>query len=204
MAACLLFLVRGCPGRDKTLSPMNVPLPAAMPVKPRPKAVAMKPTVPKAPLQAKVAELPPPEPVKVEPEEPPEEEPVDAAKPAPEAPVRARPATNPCRVRAVDLQTATSMHRMRTAIFVDTRPASEFMAGHIPGAFNISADDFDNMYRKALPSISKSAQFILYSSGEALGEENEVCDRLFKKGYWALMYMEVGWKAWQEAHLPVE
>lgn len=85
-------------------------------------------------------------------------------------------------------------------ILIDTREESEWNAGHAAGAMHLSKGIIERDIESAVPD--KSATLVLYCGGgyrSVLAAES-----LQKMGYTNVISLDGGWRAWQEAGLPVE
>ena len=85
-------------------------------------------------------------------------------------------------------------------VLVDVREDSEWAAGHAAGAIHLSKGVIERDIEKTIPD--KSAKLVLYCGGgfrSALAADN-----LNKMGYANVISLDGGWKAWNEAGLPVE
>lgn len=99
-----------------------------------------------------------------------------------------------------DFRTAVEDHH---ALILDARPAVFFERGHVPGALNLSRDDFANDYRR-LASALKAAQskpIIVYCSGGACHDSRLVANALLSLGFSDVSIYTGGWEEWSEAHL---
>lgn len=94
-------------------------------------------------------------------------------------------------------------------LFVDVREASEFAAGHIPGALSIPLEDMPQKW-SALP---KDKTLVFYESGSRGGSPADVC--AFSRAaarvalshgydYARVKVYQDGLKGWKEAGLPVD
>jgi rhodanese-related sulfurtransferase len=85
-------------------------------------------------------------------------------------------------------------------LLVDVREDREWMAGHAAGAVHLSKGIIERDIESKVPD--KSASIVLYCGGgfrSAL-----VADALQKMGYTGVISLDGGWRAWNEAGLPVE
>jgi len=99
-----------------------------------------------------------------------------------------------------DFRTAVENH---SALILDARPAVFFVRGHVPGALNLSRDDFANDYRR-LASALKAAQnkpIIAYCSGGACHDSRLVANALLSLGFSDVSIYTGGWEEWSAAHL---
>ena len=85
-------------------------------------------------------------------------------------------------------------------ILIDVREDREWSDGHAVGAVHLSKGVIERDIEAEIPD--KSATLVLYCGGgyrSAL-----VADSLAKMGYTNAISLEGGWRAWNEAGLPVE
>ena len=85
-------------------------------------------------------------------------------------------------------------------ILIDVREDSEWAAGHAAGAVHLGKGVIERDIESEIPD--KTATLILYCGGgyrSAL-----VADALQKMGYKNAISLDGGWRAWNEAGLPVE
>jgi rhodanese-related sulfurtransferase len=105
------------------------------------------------------------------------------------------------RIRHIDI---AEFRRMAAAgdsfLLIDTREESEWAAGHAAGAIHLSKGIIERDIETRVPD--KQASLVLYCGGgyrSAL-----VADNLRKMGYTNPISLDGGWRAWNEAGLPVE
>ena len=85
-------------------------------------------------------------------------------------------------------------------VLIDTREDHEWAAGHAAGAIHLSKGIIERDIEAEVPD--KSTTMVLYCGGgfrSAL-----VADALQKMGYKNAISLDGGWRAWNEAGLPVE
>jgi rhodanese-related sulfurtransferase len=103
------------------------------------------------------------------------------------------------RVKQVDIDKYNSMPR-EGHVLIDTREDREWDAGHAAGAVHLSKGVIERDIETQIPD--KAATLVLYCGGgfrSAL-----VADALQKMGYTNAISLDGGWRAWNEAGLPVE
>jgi len=103
------------------------------------------------------------------------------------------------RVKQVDIEGYKKMPA-GGHVLVDTREDREWDAGHAAGAIHLSKGVIERDVETQVPD--KSATLVLYCGGgfrSAL-----VADALQKMGYKNAISLDGGWRAWNEAGLPVE
>ena len=85
-------------------------------------------------------------------------------------------------------------------VLIDTREDHEWAAGHAAGAIHLSKGIIERDIEAEVPD--KSTTMVLYCGGgfrSAL-----VAEALQKMGYHNAISLDGGWRAWNEAGLPVE
>ena len=91
-------------------------------------------------------------------------------------------------------------------IILDARVAPFYQQGHIPGALNLSRDDFAADYRRLRPSLdpAKDKLIVVYCSGGDCHDSGMVASALLSLGFSQVRVFTGGWSGWTEAGLPVE
>jgi rhodanese-related sulfurtransferase len=103
------------------------------------------------------------------------------------------------RVQQIDINGYTAM-REREHLLVDTREDHEWTAGHAAGAIHLSKGIIERDIETRVPD--KDTTLVLYCGG---GFRSALAaDALQKMGYTSVISLDGGWRAWNEAGLPVE
>ena len=91
------------------------------------------------------------------------------------------------------------------ALILDARPAPFYAQGHIPGALNLSRDDFAHDYRVVSKKLDTSHDrpVIVYCSGGACHDSKLVASALLSLGFSNVRVFTGGWEEWTQANLPV-
>jgi rhodanese-related sulfurtransferase len=85
-------------------------------------------------------------------------------------------------------------------IVLDVRTATEFAAGHVPGARNVSHDELP-VRLEELSSL-RDKQVVLYCRS---GRRTQIAeDTLRKAGFTKLLHLEGDWLSWEAEKRPVE
>jgi rhodanese-related sulfurtransferase len=103
------------------------------------------------------------------------------------------------RVKQIDIDQFKKM-KPDGHVLIDTREDREWDAGHATGAVHLSKGVIERDIESQVPD--KSATLVLYCGGgfrSAL-----VADALQKMGYKNAISLDGGWRAWNQAGLPVE
>lgn len=93
------------------------------------------------------------------------------------------------------------LRRMREGLVtvIDTRPAEEFAAGHLPGALNLPLGQL----KRRLRELPRDQEIVAYCRGQYCVLSYETVAELRKRGFKAYR-LEEGYPEWQAAGLPVE
>jgi len=104
------------------------------------------------------------------------------------------------RVKQIDIE---GYKKLRAAgephVLLDVREDNEWAAGHAAGAMHLGKGIIERDIEAQVPD--KSTRLVLYCGGgyrSALAADN-----LQKMGYTDAISLDGGWKAWQQAGLPV-
>ena len=88
--------------------------------------------------------------------------------------------------------------RSRQVVILDTRPASEYIAGHIPGALSIPVDEL----QQRLKELTKGKDYVAYCRGPYCIYADRAVEILLAKGRRARRLV-AGFPEWRSAGLPV-
>lgn len=88
--------------------------------------------------------------------------------------------------------------RSTQVVILDTRPASEYVAGHIPGAISIPVDDL----QRRLKELAKDKDYVAYCRGPYCIYADQAVAMLRARGRRARRLVE-GFPEWRAAGLPV-
>ena len=105
------------------------------------------------------------------------------------------------RVKEIDIEGYRRMMKSgEPHLLVDVREDNEWAAGHAAGAVHLGKGIIERDIEAKAPA--KDTKLVLYCGGgfrSALAADN-----LQKMGYTHAISLDGGWKAWQQAGLPVE
>jgi rhodanese-related sulfurtransferase len=103
------------------------------------------------------------------------------------------------RIKQVDIEGYRKVQGQKH-LLIDTREDSEWNAGHAAGAIHLGKGIIERDIESKAPD--KSTTLVLYCGG---GFRSALAaDALQKMGYPNAISLEGGWRAWNEAKLPVE
>jgi rhodanese-related sulfurtransferase/DNA-binding transcriptional ArsR family regulator len=89
--------------------------------------------------------------------------------------------------------------RSRDVVILDTRPASEYLAGHIAGAISVPIDDLQRHLRQ----LPKDKEYVAYCRGPYCVYADHAVEILRSKGRRARRLLE-GFPEWRGAGFPVQ
>lgn len=89
--------------------------------------------------------------------------------------------------------------RSKHVVILDTRPASEYVAGHITGAISVPVDDLQRRLRQ----LPKDKEYVAYCRGPYCVYADHAVEILRSKGRHARRLLE-GFPEWRAAGFPVQ
>jgi rhodanese-related sulfurtransferase/predicted transcriptional regulator len=99
---------------------------------------------------------------------------------------------------AVSMAELIKRGRSRQVVILDTRPASEYVAGHIPGAISVPVGDL----KQRLRQLAKGKEYVAYCRGPYCVYADRAVELLRSRGRRARRLLE-GFPEWRAAGLPV-
>src|SRR5207249_624892 len=100
---------------------------------------------------------------------------------------------------AVPMAELLKRARSHRVIILDTRPASEYVAGHIAGAISVPVDELQRRLRQ----LPKDNEYVAYCRGPYCVYADHAVDILRSKGRRARRLLE-GFPEWRGAGFPVQ
>ncbi len=83
------------------------------------------------------------------------------------------------------------------AIWVDARPDEEFSRDHVPGAFSLNEDHWNELLAQFLPNLSPDKKVVVYCSAESCNAAREVAKRLRDEAQLTEVFvLQGGWEGW--------
>ena len=84
-----------------------------------------------------------------------------------------------------------------TALWVDARPDEEFSRDHVPGAFSLNEDHWNELLAQFLPNLSPDKKVVVYCSAESCNAAREVAKRLRDEAQVKDVFvLQGGWEEW--------
>lgn len=91
----------------------------------------------------------------------------------------------------------------KRALILDARPSLFFDQGHVPGALNLSRQDFARDYRRLSPALKAvDRPIVVYCSGGDCHDSRLVANALLTLGFSNVTVFTGGWEVWSAAKLP--
>lgn len=100
---------------------------------------------------------------------------------------------------AIGMEELLKRARSRDVVILDTRPASEYMAGHIAGAISVPVEELQRRLRQ----LPKNKEYVAYCRGPYCVYADNAVEILRSKGRRAQRLLD-GFPEWRAAGLPVE
>ncbi len=114
-----------------------------------------------------------------------------------------RPPKTPLASRdQVTLARARSLWESGTAIFLDARSNRDYANGHITGALNLPAMEFDRAFPQIRPKLDAEMPVVLYCDGEHCDLSQQLMMKLRGAGLTNAVVLINGWTLWRGAGLP--
>jgi rhodanese-related sulfurtransferase len=83
------------------------------------------------------------------------------------------------------------------AIWVDARPDDQFARDHVPGAFSLNADRWNELLPQFLPSWSPDKKVVVYCSAQSCNAARDVAKRLREEAQLQNVFvLQGGWEEW--------
>jgi rhodanese-related sulfurtransferase/DNA-binding transcriptional ArsR family regulator len=98
----------------------------------------------------------------------------------------------------VSVDELLKLARSNKVVVLDTRPAGEYVAGHIPGAISVPVDEL----QRRLKELTKSKEYVAYCRGPYCVYADRAVEVLQTRGRRARRLAE-GFPEWQSAGFPV-
>ena len=101
-----------------------------------------------------------------------------------------------------EVQRTVQRDNSKSTLLVDARPATDFEAGHIPGAVNMRPPDIDP--EDPDPALSKYKTIIVYGEDPGLASAKAMTKLFLRAKRKGARMFSGGMQAWRGAGLPVE
>jgi rhodanese-related sulfurtransferase len=86
------------------------------------------------------------------------------------------------------------------AVWVDARPDDEFAKDHVPGAFSLNEDRWNELLPQFLPNWSPGKKVVVYCSAESCNAARDVAKRLREDAQLQNVFvLNGGWEEWKKS-----
>jgi rhodanese-related sulfurtransferase len=86
------------------------------------------------------------------------------------------------------------------AVWVDARPDDEFAKDHVPGAFSLNEDRWNELLPQFLPNWSPGKRVVVYCSAESCNAARDVAKRLREDAQLQNVFvLNGGWEEWKKS-----
>jgi rhodanese-related sulfurtransferase len=103
--------------------------------------------------------------------------------------------------KEINTVTAKRIFDEKKALFIDARPAAQFGEGHIPGAINVYAEDF-NPNIPMLLKLPNDTLVVAYCGGGLCELSHDLADKLRTLGFKRVVVYTGGTAEWNEKNYP--
>jgi rhodanese-related sulfurtransferase len=116
----------------------------------------------------------------------------------------AAPAFQSLPVTMIDLPAFRDAETSNNVLILDARSSVFYRIGHVPGALNLSRDNFAADYVRSRSRLDKwrNGRVIVYCSGGACHDSKMVAQALMSLGFTDVSVFGGGWEQWTAAGLP--
>jgi rhodanese-related sulfurtransferase len=84
-----------------------------------------------------------------------------------------------------------------TPLWIDARPDEDFARDHVPGAFSLNEDRWNELLPQFLPNWSPDKKVVVYCSAESCNAARDVAKRLRDEAQLKSVFvLNGGWEAW--------
>lgn len=107
-------------------------------------------------------------------------------------------------VAIIELAEAKAIADAQSRVILDARPAADYEAGHLPGAFTLPQTDIDTFFGPLMPLLAFDAPVMTYCSSKDCDEALLLTEQLRERGVTSVVLFVGGFKAWKDAGYPIE
>lgn len=104
----------------------------------------------------------------------------------------------------VSIEQTRRFYDAKTHVFLDARPATDYRAGHIPGAHSIPYDNLDEGLVEAQQYLTAAQPIIAYCSGKSCDDSFLLALFLRNNGFTNVVLYADGFEQWKADGYPVE
>jgi rhodanese-related sulfurtransferase len=109
------------------------------------------------------------------------------------------PATD---IPLIEVAEAEALWQLRSTVFIDVRPGSDFAYGHIAGAVSLPLADMDRLLPELEGRLRRAHALVVYCKSVDCGKSLWAAIRLHQAGLTQTKIFPAGWYEWSERKLP--
>lgn len=106
--------------------------------------------------------------------------------------------------RLADTADTRKIVQSRSHLIFDARPASDFKAGHLPGAVSLPFESLNSEFQNVAVLLLTGQPVLTYCSGLVCDESFLLTQFLRQQGFTNVVLYSGGYEEWTRAGLPVE
>ena len=99
----------------------------------------------------------------------------------------------------ISLDEAWQLWLASGGFFLDARSPADYAAGHIPGAYSLSPENFDVRYPQVATMFTLESRLVVYCDGMQCDLSHDLTTRLRQLGYRNVRILQNGWTVWHKA-----
>ena len=102
----------------------------------------------------------------------------------------------------IPLADAYERWRNGSVFFLDARAPADYQAGHIPNAFSLPVEEFNDHYPNVAPYLTSDSLIVCYCDGEVCDLSHRLAALLKLQGFKNVRVLQNAWTAWHTAGYP--
>ena len=106
--------------------------------------------------------------------------------------------------KEISMQRAMVLYQAGNALFADARVGNDYNRGHIKGAVNLPAEQFDRWIGEFLEKTDPGVTIITYCEGYYCPLAKDLAFKLIMAGFENVYHLPDGWGNWNKNRMPVE
>jgi len=99
----------------------------------------------------------------------------------------------------IPLAEAKQLWQAGATFFLDARAPADYATGHIAGAYNLPAEEFDARYPQIATMLTPDTAIVTYCDGLQCDLSHHLTARLRQLHYQNVRVLQNGWTAWHQA-----
>lgn len=104
----------------------------------------------------------------------------------------------------ISVDEAVRKFKAGNTLFIDSRSADDYAAGHIQGAVNLPDHEFDSFIDEFLSKTVPETEIVTYCDGPHCSLCEDLAGKLFMAGFGHIFYIKNGLTLWREGGHPLQ